>query len=332
MDKVREIAILFNIPNEYIILFGISVIGLLIIKRRDAVLCQAILYPTVGVILCVINPLLIGIMDALIGNLSRYVRIYWLLPIIIVLGISAVMLGDLASDEKKKWGIYGLVCLLLAFTGIPLFTKQNFARTENVYKLPQEAIEICEMFPENTKDIRIVVPPTLSPYIRQYDGNIRMLHGRYINWEKPEIYQLMEQKELDIPYITKYSRTYSCDYVVMETTKPWNDSMESWGFEEKGRAGDYILYRDVWNDGEGMSEEAFKEYGGVSDGDIYVLLSGTCLMVYNLSDEAGWVLVQELNMEYMNDFLYEKEKNVFQVINDVGEIVCELKNVSGVLQ
>ena len=332
MDKVIELAQLFDIPNGYTILTGISILAFLVVYRKQYhELKNAIIYPAIGVIICVATPVLPTILDKLIRNPARYVRIYWLIPIVLILGIAAIFVGELAAGEKQKWGIYGLAGLLLVFAGNFLLTSENFVKADNIYKIPREAIDICEMLPEDTREIRIAVPPSLSSYIRQYDGNVKMLHGRTPHWSKREVFDLMNQAELDIPYITMYSRQYSCDYIVLETTKFWNDTMENWGFQEVSRTGDYVLYQEDWNDKEGMLEASFLEYGGVTDGDIYVLQSGDRLMVYNHSDEYNWVLVQQYYLQEEGIVVYDEERAAFVVENEAGEVISRLFNRGGLL-
>ena len=332
MDKVIKLAQLFNIPNGYVILTGVSLAVLVAVCwRRQKNICNAVLYPAIGVVVCVSLPFVPMLLDRLVRTPERYVRIYWILPIVLILGIAAVYAGDLGRGQRERWGIYGIVALLVAFSGNFLLTQENFVKAENIYKLPQEAIDLCEMLPEDRREIRIAVPPSISPYIRQYDGNVKMLHGRTPHWSKQEVYDLMNQAELDIPYITKYCRQYSCDYIVMETTKPWNDTMENWGFQEVDRTGDYILYEEDWNDEEGMQEESFQEYGAVTDGSIYILQAGERLMVYNHSDENNWVLVQQYYLEREGKLIYNQEEGIFLVENEDGEVVERLNNQEGLV-
>ena len=331
VGKVIEIAKLVNLPNAYMTLFFISVVVLIVLDRKKTSLNKAVLFPTVGVLLCIVNPVLIGILDKLVGMSARYVRIYWLLPVVIVMAASAVKAGDLAADREKAWGIYGIIGLLVILSGTCLLTRDNFEQSDNLYKLPQEAIDICSMLPEDTRSIRLAVPPSLSSYIRQYDGNIKLLHGRKKEEARKEVYDLMNQEKQDIPYITKYSRVYNCDYIVLEMNKEWTGEVSCWGYRKIGETGNYALYKDIWNDDEGMEEKGFNENGGITDGEIYVLQADRSLMIYNRSWEKEWILVQEITLDCDGRIEYNEEQASFYYVDVEGNTIHQYLNENGLL-
>lgn len=245
MEKVIETAQLFHCTSPYVLLFFVSSAVLGIVYKKDLLLRRRILYPILGAALCVFNPLVIEILSKLVKDPKRYVRLYWLFPLVIVLAITAVKAGDLALESRRKrWIIYAAAAVLFVFSGTCLLTKENFPKAENVFKIPQEAIDICEMLPEDTSGIRIVVPPSLSCYIRQYDGNVKMPYGRHRENSTGELFDLMSEIKLNIPEIIRYARLYDCDYIVLETVRAWSDDAAAFGYEWIGQSGNYVLYRD----------------------------------------------------------------------------------------
>ena len=103
MDKVIKLAQLFNIPNGYVILTGVSLAVLVAVCwRRQKNICNAVLYPAIGVVVCVTLPFLPMLLDRLVRTPERYVRIYWILPIVLILGIAAVYAGELGRGQRER--------------------------------------------------------------------------------------------------------------------------------------------------------------------------------------------------------------------------------------
>src|SRR5699024_5091514 len=104
---------------------------------------------------------------------------------------------------------------IIIYTGNYMFTEESYTKMTNLYKIPNNVIEICDFIDEdiafnqeNQEEIRMVVPYYFSSYIHHYNGRIKTLYGRHN--DSPLYYsigetlrQLMEAPELDVKAICK---------------------------------------------------------------------------------------------------------------------------------
>lgn len=230
---------------------------ILVLKSKNIIMRYFYLYPSMLIFLFIVNPICIKIMVAsgFIAS-NRYVRLYWLFPIGCVTAYACTILTK-ASAKKHTWlGKITCLCLLIsmAVLGNYMFTKENYDRATNIYKLPKGTMEVTDIIHKDaTEDgkvmweIKIAVPPSLCPYIRQYDGDVQLLYGRNIenDLNANEVRRLMEEPTLDMQGIQYYARKAHCNYLVLEEERLKADIPEAYGFKLVDKIYGYAVYRDI---------------------------------------------------------------------------------------
>lgn len=212
--------------------------------------------------LVILNPLL-GLVLAKLQILpERIVRLYWLVPVFIVIAYGFSLLVRKARERAKLGGVTAaILCAVLVLTGSPIVSAENYVRAENVYKLPDGVIQIVDMVNQDAQALsalgtgmeqtkrKTAMPLELSTYARQYDGTLPLLYGRYPDkkGEKTEnvvaVYEMMQQEILSIEELAERSKREGCRYLVLDSSKEWEDIPDEKVIQPVGTYGNYCLYR-----------------------------------------------------------------------------------------
>lgn len=243
--------------NEWTVWIFFLVTILLIIKSKNIIVKYFYLFPAVLLLLFIVNPICIKIMVAsgfIAAN--RYVRLYWLFQIGVVIAYACTKLSKLASRKYSWLGKMTVLCLLTSIVvlGNYMFTKENYESATSLYKLPRGTVEVTNIIREDAEkngkvmwEVKIAVPPSLCPYIRQYDGDVQLLYGRNIESDlnANEVRRLMGEPTLNMLGIQFYARKARCDYIVLETERIGSDMPEEHGFQRIDDIYGYAVYKDI---------------------------------------------------------------------------------------
>lgn len=263
---IEDIWVLF-VGDGRIVVTTLIVMLLLLLLPGNKRLKQFLLYPSLVVLIFINNPLSIYyIVDRGLMAYNRYVRLYWLLPIAFVLAFLCVKV----VIKSKKWRriAVAFVCAgIIIYTGNYMFTEESYTKMTNLYKIPDDVIEICdfiekdiELNQEQIEDARIVTPYYYSCYIHQYAGKIKTLYGRNdvsstyytIGWN---MMQLMEAPELNVREICAGAHESDCDYIVIDVNKPQKGKFIKYDYEKLIETEDYIIYKQVTDKKEKNKEQ-----------------------------------------------------------------------------
>lgn len=253
---IEDIWLLF-VGDGRVVVTTLIVMLLILLWPGNKRLKQFLLYPSLVVLIFINNPLSIYyIVDKNLMAHNRYVRLYWLLPITFVLAFLCVKV----VTKAKKWRriAVALICAgIIIYTGNYMFTEESYTKMTNLYKIPNNVIEICDFIDEDIafnqekqEEIRIVVPYYFSSYIHQYNGRIKTLYGRHN--DSPLYYsigetlrQLMEAPELDVKAICEGAHESECDYIVIDANKPKKGKFIKYDYEKLIETDDYVIYKQV---------------------------------------------------------------------------------------
>lgn len=194
------------------------------------------------------------IMDYCVGSLV-YWRMFWILPIPLVIAYAcSLRLKQVESKWKRILGAAGM-CIVIVATGSAVYTLENFSDMENPYKVPQRAVEVCNIISEDAKENKInekkaVVVNELLPYIRQYDGSIQMPYGRNaLRTEKGQsknsrkIFMLMSDPQINFERLARVSKKEKCNYLVYYKNELSDEALCGAGYERIGENSNYLVYR-----------------------------------------------------------------------------------------
>lgn len=190
------------------------------------------------------------IMQYCIGG-SVYWRMLWLLPLNIT--ISYVFVKWLFQTKgKMQFALFAVVAVvIIILSGSPVYTKTNFTSAENAYKIPQSAIEVCEIIEKDydgKDNPKATVSNELLCYIRQYDAGIRMPYGRNalkgekLSKRKSEIYSMLTSGEIDWARMSELLKKENSNYFVYATDSGIEE-LGNYGYHAVGGTSGYSIYR-----------------------------------------------------------------------------------------
>ncbi len=190
-------------------------------------------------LLVVFNPLVIWRIVALLGLDDEYYRFLWLIPVVPILAYAGTKLTELAG---KRWGkkigglcLAGTACLFLA-AGTPFFSR-SLSLAENIYKIPDEVIEICEIIRADCpkKEPCVAADFDLDVLINQYAPDLKPIlsyraiadireleaQGDYIDEAPSRLYHvLIEETPHDEGYLIYALSEGNVDYIVTHRGTP----------------------------------------------------------------------------------------------------------------
>lgn len=182
---------------------------------------------------------------------DTYYRILWLMPMYMVIGYAACKL-IFSFGSKVKQRVALAVCLVIvAMTGSFVYLNQYMSAAENLYHIPQDVIDVCDVITpaDSTQRIRAVFPSELVHFVRQYDTNILMPYGRemiatqwdyynavYDAYEKPEV--------INAQVLLEATRQAKCLYIVVRTDRKVDVNLVTMGLKLVDTVGDYLIYSD----------------------------------------------------------------------------------------
>lgn len=252
IDLVKETYNRFNGTGMYFALFYVALLYIYIVDKKKR---EFLVYPSLLFLLVSFTPVTAYIIGKYIIGDYVYWRIFWLLPMVIVIAYAGIHLISI-QDNRKNISIVSIsVVTIIMLSGNFIFTKDNFQVPENYFKIPDEAIHISQMIKsdkeENTEDLepRVAAPYELACTIRQYDASISLLYGRApkqtYSREKVQVSEQLNSLTPDIWTVATYTRQFNCNYIVLTTDQQPSLEPEEIGFIELGRSGNYILYKDT---------------------------------------------------------------------------------------
>ncbi len=181
------------------------------------------------------------------GNLTEeaiYFRFLWMLPITIVIAYTVVKICQLLKGAKRV--CFAIVAIVLIMgSGKLVYTNPLFEKAENKYHVPQEVVEICDMIRVDGREVMAAFPNEFLLYVRQYSPYVCMPYGRESLSYGDDFSVVMNAEEIVVEELARFAKQYSCHYVIISSKKTFVGSMEEFGYQKFGQAGEYIIYEDT---------------------------------------------------------------------------------------
>lgn len=233
------------------------------------------------------------IMEACIGR-TVYWRMFWLLPSAIVTAYTAVLVIMRAQGRARRYLLLFSMFLIIALTGTNVYNGAIFDRKQNNYKLPQDAVDICDIIERDAKangigHKKLITVNDLLSSIRQYDADIQMPYGYKAVKENRadtenafQIFRIMSSENKNWEALAWYAAMEGCNYLAYPTDAAAADALAACGYALAGENASYSVYR----------RDAGKEaYDGqwliTQHGDA----EGSQLMFYTMQDSKGHLAV-----------------------------------------
>ncbi|MEE3495026.1 MAG: hypothetical protein VZR06_07695 [Butyrivibrio sp.] len=189
----------------------------------------------------------------------EYYRLLWLIPQYIVLAYAACLILNKIKRDAVKRATFVIMLLVIVFTGKYVYTEGVYMKkAENLYHIPQDVIDICELVAPEDEEERVTVafPEELTWFVRQYDSNILMPYGAdYIEEDYPDLvyyaYKNVDEINgvgvLNSDQLIEATRFAECVYVVVPEdtkTRKVSKDLETLGLKLVDKVGRFYVYKD----------------------------------------------------------------------------------------
>lgn len=233
--------------------------------QKKQSLKAAFAYPALFALFTIFNPyLMIPIADA-VGLSSRIRRIFWLLPINLVLAFVMVWLIHLLSKRWKRAIAAIALAALAAVLGESQFL--HMVPAENIYKITDESIQIADIIETDAQtdepksclfaDIQLLE-------LRQYDPSIlnAIRRQEMLRWtidpsDQDAVQQTLEKKQsrriltlllyygvqLEPDVLKKNIKRHKIQYVIPNKDKGLGEYFQHAGYEAVGETEHFEVFR-----------------------------------------------------------------------------------------
>jgi hypothetical protein len=246
-------------------LIGLFIIALLYVFIDGEKRWKAFFIPYVAILLLtVFNPFIMRPVVAKLKLTNEYYRFFWLLPIVILLSYTATKIVIGLGKLWRRILVASVLVFMMFLTGTTLRSKA-YPVISNIYKVPEDLVEICDMIHENN-DMwtvpNVAFDFDLNILATQYDPSINAIIPYELmmstvnsqatentddaDWTRMRV-RLIEALMLDRP-IEIYSfmealNITKTQYVVYRQDGPMHSYISGAGFDYVGETENYVVYR-----------------------------------------------------------------------------------------
>lgn len=252
LDKIKTMYQYYDGTGAQLLLFWACVFLLLFWgKTEKKTLDKFIAGYALMFLFIYVCPITAGVIMKFCVDEDVYWRMLWMLPIAPVVAYVGTEMISVLPLKRKKIGAFVFAVILIATAGTNVFQLLNTELDLGNTKLPLEVEGICVAVKEDAKsrkeeEIRMVVPDELAPYIRQYDGTIKMPYGRKVSNKKKvqALHRAMNAEKLRSKVLARRCRKNRCNYLVYNVTnnQETHRLLEKRGFELVTSIGVYGVY------------------------------------------------------------------------------------------
>lgn len=177
IEIIKNTFLEFIGSGMYMLLFFIALLYIYL-KEENKKNKAFLLYTSIIVLLITLNP----IFNKVVGKIftaSVYWRVFWLLPLGITIAYAGV---KFINSEKTKYkqvvATVGLI-LIVVVSGKFIYTKENYFKLGNLYKLPDEDVLVTQLIGADDEEYKkVIAPESLVAHMRQVDASIDLAYRR----------------------------------------------------------------------------------------------------------------------------------------------------------
>ena len=177
---------------------------------------------------------------------GTYYRILWILPMTVTIAYSGVKIFG-----KYPMGSIVIGLVMIAICGKYTYSNSYITKAENLYHIPQEVIEVCDIIMPGEEEERVVgiFPDDLVHFVRQYTSRIEMVYGRdylapdWIYGDHP-IREVMNQEKIRVSELVRLATEQKCQYIIVERSKETIGKFEKFKVFKIGETANYNIYRN----------------------------------------------------------------------------------------
>lgn len=187
-----------------------------------------------------------------VSEIGMYWRICWIFPLFALVPYVFTLEAGEGKKKRERALIAVFLALLIALTGTFVFSRDNFSKRGNNFKMDADVIYVADAVNRHAEEHdvgikKIVAPDLIATYIRTYDATIRSRYGRDVvrNYKhRSKLYYEINAEEHDYKLLAKRARISRCNYVILTQDSDSGKDMRALGYERAAETGRYVIYYD----------------------------------------------------------------------------------------
>jgi len=307
----------YNGSGMHMALFFACILYLIMQKKEKDKSFLFVGYTLLFFIICYF-PVTARIIIKLLGEEENvYWRIFWLLPMVIVMAYTGTNILMECSTKVKRVLLLAVMIAMIALCGTTVYNPTIFTEKQNNYKIPNDTILICDMIEADamangSEWKKLLVTNDLLTTIRQYDADILMPYGySYVKLGKGgaegtgQLNRIINSADKNWEAFSFFMEQEQCNYFAYPKDDAVADSLSEYGFERIGDSGNYYVYRRALENVRHEGQWLVTQYGGAE---------GNQMSFYTLQDAKGHLVVVDggwtEDAEYVRTVLKELGNHV----------------------
>ena len=156
-------------------------------------------------------------------------RLVWLFMIPAITALGCSLMVSYLKDKKMQMLLTVVLIPVIFVCGVFQITDYRFQKADNLYKLPQEFIDISDVMLDEQKErgdgiANMIVPYEAAYAFRQYSTDINMLYGEDATFgriypiydERRDVCDTMQTTCPDLELICKVADEYDMEYIIFD--------------------------------------------------------------------------------------------------------------------
>lgn len=233
----------FKGSGMYIALFLIAILYIYLKEDNKKIKAFLVYFPII-VLLITLNPIFNKVVGKVFTS-SVYWRVYWMLPLGIVIAYAAVRFINSENEKAKKVIATIGIIITIIMSGKFIYNKENYIQVSNLYKVPDEVIEVVEVIRQGKEEKKkALTSEQLVAYIRQVDASVELAYQReptgYLDNEFVRIMHSGISED-----IVNMALENDCNYIVLDRGLVISVELHYFGFERIAETENFIIYRKM---------------------------------------------------------------------------------------
>jgi hypothetical protein len=235
----------------HMILFGAGMcICIFLSKKNESYKFISVIF---GISLLVLfNPLFYNLVGERFLS-GVYWRLFWILPMGLVVAAAFTELTGLAKMRMFKYMLAAALVLLTAVSGKLVLSRDNYSFPENAYQISSTVVAICDTILEDNdaQQTKAVMPYELLTEVRQYTSKIGLLYGRnvdgyitQITLEEEWAYRMMSESDVELETLRLLALGKNVEYVVFnDSFHQYPEDMGQYGYQFVESLDGYSIFK-----------------------------------------------------------------------------------------
>ena len=251
---------LYNSGTGYFVMYLFAVLFILVKgERRD----RELFLPGAAVLLVtVFNPVVPLVLDKIFDVSSEYYRLFWVAPVVILVPyVATLIVYDLTKGSGRH--IAAALAVSVFMLGGNYVYANGFDIAENIYKIPDELIEVSEIIHDDSQKeyTKAFFEYEYNMEIRQYDPKMLLTVDREdylyaMNYSYTDemiademrpvnriLALLVRNQKIKEDDFTRALEETDTEYIVLTAGHPQISYIKRAGLHEIGRVGTHIIFK-----------------------------------------------------------------------------------------